>query len=194
MPSEINQTTIINRALQILGSPPVANIQANDRGARAMNTAYKPVLFSILQENYWYFAIKRAKLPADTAKPLHTWLNQFRLPGDFIMMAPEDQLSQFPDPAAQIVEGDFILSNEDGPLNVRYVTSSVTESSFPALFAEAFSAQLAVMTCEQITQSSAKQKNAIAIYDRQINLSKKRNFILIEKPRAPKSVWLSARD
>ena len=194
MPSEINQTTIINRALQILGSPPVANIQANDRGARAMNTAYKPVLFSILQENYWYFAIKRAKLPADTEKPVHTWTNKFRLPGDFIMLAPDDQLSQFPDPAERIVEGDFILSNDDGPLDIRYITTSITESSFPALFAEGFSAQLAVMTCEQITQSTSKQRNAIAIYDRQINLAKKRNFILIEKPRAPKSVWLSARD
>lgn len=194
MPSEINQTTIINRALQMLGSPPVANIQANDRGARAMNTAYKPVLFSILQENYWYFAIKRAKLPADTEKPLHTWTNKFRLPGDFIMLAPEDQRSQFPEPSEWIVEGDFILSDDDGPLDVRYVTNSITESSFPSLFAEAFSAQLSVMTCEQITQSTAKQRNVIAIYDRQISLAKKRNFILIEKPRSPKSVWLSARD
>lgn len=194
MPSEINQTTIINRALQLLGAPPVANIQANDRGARAMNTAYRPVLFSILQENYWYFAIKRASLPADTDKPLHTWENRFRLPGDFIMLAPDDQLSQFPDPAERICEGDFILSNEDAPLDIRYVTNSVTESSFPSLFAEAFSAQLAVATCEQVTQSTAKQRNVIAIYDRQISLAKKRNFILIEKPRAPKSVWLSARD
>ena len=194
MPSEINQTTIINRALQILGSRPVATIQANDRGARAMSTAYKPVLFSILQENYWAFAIKRASIAADTAKPLHTFKNKFRLPGDFIMPAPDDQLSQFPDARSWIIEGDYILSNEDGPLKIRYVSSSVTESSFPALFAEALSAQLAVMTCEEITQSSSKLKNAITIYDRQINIAKKRNFIIIEKPRAPKSVWISARD
>ena len=194
MPSEINQTTIINRGLQILGYRPVANIQANDRGARAMNTAYKPVLFSLLQENYWYFAIKRASLAKDTEKPLHTFENKYRLPGDFIMLAPEDQLSQFPDPRDWICEGDFILTNDDEPLKIRYVSNSVTESQFPALFAEALSAQLAVMTCEELTQSNGKINTAITIYDRQISLAKKRNFILIEKPRAPKSVWISARD
>lgn len=178
----------------MLGHRPVANIQANDRGARAMNTAYKPVLFSILQENYWAFAIKRASLAADGMKPVHTFENRFGLPGDFIMIAPDDQLSQFPTARAWIIEGDYILANDDGPLDIRYVTNSVTESSFPSLFAEALSAQLAVMACEEITQSSAKLKNVLAIYDRQINLAKKRNFILIEKPRAPKSVWLSARD
>ncbi len=194
MPSEINQTSIINRGLQILGYRPVGNIQANDRGARAMNTAYKPVLFSILQENYWTFAVKRASLAADTNKPLHTYTNQFRLPGDFIMIAPGDQLSEFPTQRSWIVEGDFILANDAGPLNIRYVSNSVTESQFPSLFAEAFSAQLAVMTCEELTQSSTKIKNASVIYDRQINLAKRRNFILMEKPRAPVSVWLSARD
>jgi hypothetical protein len=194
VPSEINQTTIVNRGLQILGYRPVGGIQSNDRGARAMNTAYKPVLFSMLEENYWAFATKRASIAADTNKPLHTYKSQFRIPGDFIMLAPPDQLSEFPDSKNFIREGDFFLSNDAGPLNIRYVSNSVTESQFPALFAEAFSAQLAVMTCEELTQSSGKIKNASVIYERQIDMAKKRNFILIEKPRAPKSIWLSARD
>lgn len=193
MPSEINQTTIVNRGLQILGYPAVASIQSNDRGARAMNTAYKPVLFSVLNENYWYFAIKRAVLAKDTIPPTHTKDNRFRLPGDFVQMAPEDQQGNYPQKNDWILEGDYIVTNDSEPINIRYVSNSVTESQFPSIFAEAFSAQLAAATSEELTQSSAKFNNAIAIYDRQINMAKKRNFILIEKPRMPETSWASVR-
>jgi len=193
MPAETNQTTIINRGLQHVGYESVANIQANDRGARAMNTAYKPVLYSILQENYWAFSIKRASLPKDTISPVHGPDNRFKLPGDYIMLAPEDQTSDFQKANDWIIEGDFILTNDDAPLEIRYCSLSVNEAQFPALFAEAFSLQLAVATVEELTQSSGKLKNLVGLYDRQINLAKKRNFIVSPKPKMPVSPWISGR-
>ena len=97
MPADINQTVIINRALQLVGYQSVSGIQQNDRGARAMNRAYKPTLYSILQENYWAFSIKRATLTKDTIPPIHGYKNRFKVPGDFLMTAPEDQrFGRFP--------------------------------------------------------------------------------------------------
>jgi hypothetical protein len=205
MPADINQTTIVNRALQLVGYQSVSSIQQNDRGARAMNRAYKPVLYSILQENYWTFAIKRATITKDTIAPEFGYKNKYKLPGDFIMLAPEYQLGSFsvtsgvnvadnfPLANDWIVEGEYILSDDDSPIDVRYVSNSVNESQFPMLFAEAFSAQLAVMTVEELTNSNTKLQNLIAIYDRQISMAKKRNFIMSPKPVAPVSPWISKR-
>lgn len=193
MPAETNQTTIINRGLQHVGYRKVSGIQANDRGARAMDTAYKPVLYSVLQENHWSFSIKRASLPKDTIPPVHGPDNRFRLPGDYIMLAPEDQTSDFPRANDWIIEGDYILTNDDEPIKVRYVSLSVNEAQFPALFAESFSLQLAVATVEELTQSTTKLRNLMGLYDRQINLAKKRNFIVSPKPKVPVSPWISGR-
>lgn len=194
MPADINQTVIINRALQLVGYQSVSGVQQNDRGARAMNRAYKPTLYALLQENYWAFSIKRATLTKDTTAPIHGYSNRYKLPGDFIMLAPEDQrLTNFPEGNDWIVEGEYILSDDDSPIDIRYVSSSVTESNFPPLFAEALAAQLAVMTVEELTQSNTKVSTLIAIYDRQVSTAKKRNFIISPKPRAPVSPWISGR-
>lgn len=194
MPSEITQTTIVDRALQLVGYKSVSGIQQNDRGARAMLRAYKPVLYSMLQENYWGFSIKRATITKDTIAPIHGYKNRFKLPGDFIMLAPEDQrLTDYPLKTDWIIEGEYILSDDDSPLDIRYVSSSITENMFPPLFAEAFSAQLAVSTVEELTQSNTKLQNLFSILERQVNMAKKRNFIISPKPRAPVSSWISGR-
>jgi len=171
----------------------VSGIQQNDRGARAMERAYKSVLYSLLEENYWAFAIKRASLAEDTVKPLFGFTRQFTLPGDFIMLAPEDQDGDFPLRNDWQIEGGKILSNDSAPLDIRYVSNSVNESQFPSLFSEGFAAQLAVAVCEELTQSNTKLENAVAIYDSVINKAKKRNFIISPKSRAPVSPWISKR-
>ena len=83
--------------------------------------------------------------------------------------------------------------DDDSPIDIRYVSSSVSESNFSPLFAEALAAQLAVMTVEELTQSNTKVSTLIAIYDRQVALAKKRNFIMSPKPVAPVSPWISGR-
>lgn len=194
MPNSTTDTSIIDRALQLLGFAQIASSnQVGSRGAKSMQRAYLPVKLSELQKNYWHFAIKRAQIPASSTKPVHTKQSAFPLPPDYIMLAPEDMYGTFPLKNDWILEGGQIISDDPGPLRIRYVSSATTENMFDALFAEAFSAALAISCCEELTNSQSKLDRVVQIYEEQMGLARKRGSILIQKPMAPVSSWISER-
>lgn len=96
MGSTTTQTTIANRALQLVGYKPIGSLQDNDRGARAINRAYLPTLESVLRENYWSFSLQRAIVPASSIKPAFGKRRYFPLPPDFLMLGPPDQYLTYP--------------------------------------------------------------------------------------------------
>ena len=215
MASTTTQTTIINRALQLLGYKPVSSINDNDRGARAMNRAYYPVLEAMLRENFWSFSIKRAIIPAAATQPIFGKSNYFPLPGDFIMIAPPDQYTSYTlgaipaglIPAGQNSSGTYndwqienfpgggqaIIADQPGPLYLRYITSGVTEANFDPSFAEAFAACLAKATCEELTQSNTKMATMEKMHDDAINLAKKRNAFEEMPVQPPVDAWILVR-
>jgi hypothetical protein len=194
MPNSTSETSIIDRALQLLGYSQIASSQqVGNRGAKSMKRAYTPVKLAELQKNYWHFSIVRALLPASLTPPVHTKRNAYPLPGDFIMLAPEDQYGSYPTANDWIVEGGQIISDDNGPLPIRYVSSNVLESQFDALFAEGLSAALAIACGEELTNSQSKIDRATALYIEQIQEAKKRGSILTQKARLPVSSWISAR-
>lgn len=202
MPSTVTQTTIINRALQLLGYKAVGSINDNDRGARAMNRAYYPVLYSLLRDNYWGFAIVRAQLAANAVPPVFGPKNAFPLPPDFLDLAP-------PDPSFGVttggaitgaaftndwrIEGSQIVTDMPAPLQIRYVSSNVTESMFDASFAEAFVASLALNTGEELTDSNTKIATAAKMYDDAMEMAKQRNAFESRPVKPPASLWLTRR-
>ena len=194
MPASTTQTSIANRGLQILGYPAITSIgQPGDRGAKAMNRAYQPVHLSELQKNYWHFATLRAQLAASATAPLHSKAYAYPLPNDYIMLAPEDQFGNYPEKKDWIIESGHIITDDQAPLKIRYISSAVTEAMFDAIYAEALSAALAVATGEELTQSNTKVERAMQIYLEQINLARKRGSILTPKARLPVSPWISMR-
>jgi hypothetical protein len=212
MSSTTTQTTIINRALQLLGYKAVGSISDNDRGAKAMNRAYQPVLLAMLRENFWGFSIVRAILAASATTPIFGKAKYYPLPGDFLMLAPPDQDTAYvlgalaPIPSArnnsvqytdfqieQFNGGLAIASDMTPPINIRYVTSNVTESIMDPAFCEAFSACLAMDTCEELTQSNTKMANAEKMYDSAMNEAKKRNAFEMMPVQAPIDPWILVR-
>ncbi len=194
MPNSTSATSITDRALQLLGFGAISSTnQVGSRGAKSVQRAYEPVKLSELQKHYWHFAIKRATLTASATPPVHTKSKAFPLPGDYIMLAPEDQYGNFQLKNDWILEGGQIISDDPGPLLIRYVSNSVIESKFDAIFAEALSAALAIACCEELTNSQAKLDRVSQIYENQIQEAKQRGSILTQKPRLPVSSWISAR-
>lgn len=194
MPNSTTKTSIMDRALQILGYSEISSpSQTGSRGAKAMNRAYTPVHLAELQKNMWAFSIKRVQIAASGTPPVHTKRAAYPLPGDYIMLAPEDYYGDFQLKNDWIIEGGQIISDDTGPLYVRYVSSNVTENMFDALYAEALAAALAIETCEELTNSQSKLDRAMMIYDEQIGFARQRNSIVIQKPRAPVSSWISKR-
>lgn len=202
MSSTTTQTTIINRALQLLGVKQVSNINDNDRGARAMNRAYLSVRDSMLRDNYWGFAVKRASLPASATPPVFGPSYSYPLPSDFLCLAPTDPvigvnfggpLSGPPTTNDWQIEGQAISSNMAPPLQIRYISSAVTESMFDPSFAEALAANLAMNTCEEITNSNSKLVAAGKMYDDAIEQAKQRNAFEAKPLKQPVNTWISMR-
>ncbi len=202
MASTTTQTTIINRALQILGYKAVGSINDNDRGARAMLRAYYPVLYDELRAHHWNFALRRASLAASATPPLFGKANYFPLPPNFLDLAPLDPtfgangggpISGPPAITDWQIEGDQIASDDQAPLQIRFITSDVSESMFDTNFCEAFSAKLAAMTCEELTQSNTKLASAGTIYDRAIERATNRNAFENRPVQPQLDSWISAR-
>ncbi len=178
-----------------------------------MNRAYNSVLLNTLRSNFWNFAILRAVLPASTITPVFGPANYYPLPGDFLMLAAPDQVTQYafsaqPGIPAQSTQGmgysdwqleqmpgggTAIASSDPSPLNIRYVTSNVTESAFDPSFAECFSANLAMETCEELTQSNTKKDDAEKLYSAAVDNAKKRNAFEMRPVRPPIDSYILAR-
>lgn len=206
----INQTSIANRALQLLGSQPIASLTENSRGAKAVNRAYIPVLYSELRANFWNFSIKRAVLVAAVNKPQFGKNNYYVLPPDFLDLASPDQITtynygQIPSvPNIPATQEDFqiesyddstiaIASNIGSPIYIRYVSSNLKESIFDVCFAEAFAASLAMEICEELTQSNSKIQTAAKMYEDAIDKAKKRNAFEMKPIEAPIDRYLTVR-
>lgn len=212
--STTTQTSIINRGLQMVGYQSVGSINDNDRGARAMLRAYDPCKLNLLRSNFWSFSLKRIILPASNEIPVFGKANYFNLPGDFVMIAPPDQYSPYTFGAIDVgytnmpnqnpfyndwtieqtpLGNQAIASSDAAPLYLRYVSNSVTESMFDYAFAEAFSATLALQTCEELTQSNTKIANISRFFDAAIEDAKKRNAFEKQPVRPPVDSYIIAR-
>lgn len=214
MGSGTTQTTIANRALQLVGYKPIGSLQDNDRGARAINRAWEPTLESVLRENFWSFSIQRAIIAASTIKPAFGKANYFPLPPDFLMLAPPDQNPNYtfgavPVPPVQpnsglqyndwqieqmgADQGRAIATNSPSPLMFRYVSNDIQENSFDSCFAEALSIRLAVEVCEELTQSNTKLASLGALYKQMMATAKQRNSFEAQPVQPPVDSYILVR-
>ncbi len=202
MALQTTKTGIINRGLQLIGAPAISSVQENSRGARAMNRAYDSVKLNELRKHFWNFSIKRISIPASATPPLFGKGNYFPLPGDFLMLAPMDQafgisaggpISGPPSISDWQIEGNQIATNATGPLEIRYISSDITESLFDVSFAEALSASLGMNTAEELTQSNSKLQNVAKIYDDAIKQARRRNAFENRPVQSPTDTWITSR-
>lgn len=187
-----SKVEIANRALQLLGAKRIVSLTEDSRNARACNAAFEPVKRAELRKHPWGFATKRVQLAADATEPAFGRSNSFTLPSDFIRLLPPDQNLNFND-LDWIVEGRNIITDDDAPLDVRYVYDVTDPNIFDVLFREALAAKLAEQLCEELTQSNTKIATASAVYDKAIAEAKRANAIekVAEKP--PEDVWVTCR-
>jgi len=91
------------------------------------------------------------------------------------------------------LEDGFIRTNDDAPLEIRYVSRVTDPNKFDALFIEALSARLAMEMCEQLTQSNAKRQLAMQEYQDSIREARKHNAFENPPVEAPDGSWITSR-
>lgn len=186
----------------MIGAPSINSVTENSRSAKAVSRAYDPCRLALLRSYFWNFAIKRAQLVASATPPLFGRTNAFLVPGDFLMLAPLDQLYAFSGGGqisgpSQIkdwqIEGNQIITDDPSPLMIRYISSDLTENLFDVSFAEALSADIAFNIAEEMTQSNAKVQNAGKMYDDAIKMARQRNAFENRPTQPPTDSYINVR-
>ncbi len=200
---------IANRALQKLGAKRISAFTDGSANARAVQTCYDALRLAELRKHRWSFAIKRFSLAAAATNPLFGRQNQFLLPTGFLRLIDPDpnwnyagvtggnivgnntqSLDSFVDYA---IEGGYILTDINAPLNIRAVVNIEDCNLMDPLFREALSAKMAEEMCEEITQSNAKKESARMDYKEAVADAKKMNGIELPAQMAPLDTFITAR-
>lgn len=147
---------IANIALQLVGASRISNLTDPTRSAEEVNNIYPHLMKAELQANTWTFSIRRIQLSSDSTAPAFGRNYAYQLPDDFVKIAPLDPQAK-DNPTDYLFEGTQLLTNETGPLNIRYVSSDTAEEKFDPMFVLALAAKIASHIVEPLTQSAGKK-------------------------------------
>lgn len=165
MPQRPSQTRIVNAAAALLGSTQRLS-SINDTGDLAMHARdqWDSIVRTMLAEHPWNFAIVRATLNEAADAPESEYERKFAMPADnwrwLPWMVGDEDWFQGEE------EGDFILTDAEGPLVIRYMSGDRIDQVglWSAHFANAVEVELAARLAEPMTGSTslARSKRAEA--------------------------------
>ena len=166
-----------------------------------MNLAYEPIRRRELQVRRWRFSIIRDSLPALAAAPNSGYAYQYQLPNDFLRLIEGGDLLTMADlsdyrgaeEALYSIEGQSILTDIGAPLAIRYLRDVTDAASFHPAFVEAFSAALAVATCERITGSSSKLQEVRGLYADAVRDATRANALERASVSMADDTWITGR-
>ena len=165
--------SIINDALNYLGSEPINSLEDDSKQARVMGRQYKIAKEFILKSHGWNFALKRVKLTKTVDTPVFGDANLFLLPTDYVRY--EAVLDEGYDKLRKWkVEGREILCFED-QLYLIYVTNDPIDGYMDPMFKKALAAQLAADSCYSITNSTSLMQGLYSLAENFVGKAKTNN-------------------
>lgn len=141
---------IANMALTHVGAEAVL-VTMNDmtKEARLCSQNYDLARRAVLAGAMWKFALTRAKIDRDTTEdPAFGFSARFQIPQDYIRA-----LTVNGNHTGWVREGVYLLCNEAGPINLRYIYDNTLTEQFDPLFADCVALDLATRICYSLTQS-----------------------------------------
>jgi hypothetical protein len=196
-----SNVAIANLALTKLGDLRILNLTDNTKPAREVNAVFDMTRDYLQRRFSWRFCIKRANLAADTTVPLWDWSYQYQIPTDCMRILqvgqwyPSPDLSDLISTGGQeyVLEGKYILSNQAGPLKLRYLSRVTDPVQFDAAFDMAFSAYLAYILAEPLTASAEQKQMAYNDYRNAIKDAVIANAIENPPESLADQTWILAR-
>lgn len=157
-----SKTSIINKALTLVGALAVTSIDDDSTNARTVRKIYEIDLRSILSECKWNFATKRLLLSisADT-------LSWYDTGEGVVYVRPSDIIKIFEtnnSKARWREEGDYIVS-DTSELGIRYVYFHDDPAKYPGLFVDAFVDKLASSFAYEIVNSATLGERYLGKYE-----------------------------
>lgn len=140
-----SKVEIANLALMALGANPISSFNEDSKESILINNIWAITRRSLLRQNIWNFAVRRASLPRISAPPHHQYSYAFQLPNDFIRFAQAHTNFNYR------IENDKLLCNEES-INVSYVADIQDTTFWSPDFTELFASKLAAELAYPITR------------------------------------------
>lgn len=144
-------TDLANLALSLLGaSTRLSNIGQGGAVAEAARTSLSIQVPALQERAPWNFCVTRGPLTATSNVPIDNaeYAYQFELPADCLRWLPWRPGDVHYFKAEQ--EGNFLLSNEAGPITARWIRHEPDRTKWSPLFAATVVAQLAEDMAEAV--------------------------------------------
>ena len=185
-----SNVAIANLALQKLGTKRIESLTQDHPNARSISACFATIRDQEIRRYDWGFAIKRASIAADSEQTTWGAWNRFSLPNDYIRLIRDDETGQRVD---WRIEGQYIVTGDSAPLDIRYLARIEDPNVFDVLFIEAFAAKMAQQCCKEITGSNSLLQAMKVDYDFAIAEAKRTGAI--EKPAQdfPEDDWIAVR-
>lgn len=196
-----SNVAIANLALTKLGDLRILNLTDNTKPAREVNAVFDMTRDYLQRRFSWRYCIKRANLAADSGTPLWDWSYQYQIPTDCLRILQVGQYYPTPDLSdlistggqEYVLEGKYILSNQAGPLKLRYLSRVTDPVQFDTAFDMAFSAYLAYLVAEPLTASAEQKQMAYNDYRNAIKDAVIANAIENPPESLADQTWILAR-
>lgn len=146
---------VCNLALGFLKERPITSISPPDAGRPAANACakwYDTARLQFLRKHPWNFAIKRKGLAASSTAPAFGYNSAFPLENDHIRLLT---VGQYDDITDYQLENGRILSNESGPLYIRYIYDNTDIRTWDYAAIMALAAYMAQLMSYEITGNSS---------------------------------------
>lgn len=158
MPSTLTTTELANIALSKLG-PGGGYITAFETDssvqAQSARRTYVAIRDEVMEAHPWRFARRRVAAAADDPEvPAWGFALQYTLPNDCLRV-----LSVEGEGVTYEVEDGKLLTDETGPLNIRYLAQVTDTSKFSPTFVAAMTTRWAIEMCPTITKSGTKRQD-----------------------------------
>lgn len=145
-----SEVDICNLALAHIGQPKITSLDDINKGARICNQFYPVARDEMLREHPWNFALKRTALAADVSTPVFGYERQFTLPSDCLRPIEPEDLS-----IIWKVESRKILTDQEAPLNLRYIKKESNVALYDPLFVVALAIKLALFIGQPLTSDTS---------------------------------------
>ena len=190
-----SKVALCNDALLLLGDKIITDLNEATPQARACKTVYEGALRSVLVAWPWSCAVRRALLPKSTEQNAFGAGNKYlRLPDDIKVLPLTDTGEKEGEPVPYSVEGRFIITSQEAPLKVRYISSELEPVDMPPSFYDLVAAKLASRLSEKLTGSKNKLNSMEAIYQQRMREAVMADSFERSAEEIEVGSWLEARD
>lgn len=195
MPTSFTETEVANMSLDLLREAPISDLSDTSKAvARLLNRNFANARDTVLEAHPWRFALDRELLTKDVTAPAFGWDYRFQLPSTCLRPLPlrEDGLFEGP-PILHEIEGDYILTNNNGPLKFRFVGRRDTPGTWSNLYCSALQGKLAWRMAHWLTGKQSYIETARQHYFAMIDEARRVDAMMGSPERADQSEVVSIR-